>query len=135
VVGSGGKFVLASIFHGVICHFHSLKCPVTAHWRCLSSTQREEILKAARDKDRAAWHSAQPHSELLNDDGQSKVSNGEPGKRSGLDAYQTTEFICGMGFGLFSFQFSSNSTGMFRGLHEGRDMHWVYGGRPRARYF
>jgi chromodomain-helicase-DNA-binding protein 4 len=66
----------------------SLTCPVVAHWRCLASTQRDEILKAARDKDREEWCRLQ-----LTDGGTS--ADPEPRKRSGLGPYQTTEFICG----------------------------------------
>lgn len=73
----------------------SLKCPVTAHWRCLASTQRDEILKAAREIDRDVWRSTQPQSELVDEEGKPKTNKNEPGKRPGLDAEQTTEFICG----------------------------------------
>lgn len=66
----------------------SLKCPVAAHWRCLASTQRDEILKAARDKDRAEWRC------LQDTDGEASLAP-EPEKRPGLAAYQSTEFICG----------------------------------------
>ncbi|KAF5384826.1 hypothetical protein D9615_001372 [Tricholomella constricta] len=68
-----------------------LKCPVVAHWRCMASTQRDEILKAARERDRAEWQLA--HSETVSQE--SDVSGPpEPGKRPGLDASQTTEFLC-----------------------------------------
>lgn len=73
------------------CQLNSLKCPVTAHWRCLASTQRDEILKAAKEKDQAAWRTLHPPSELQDQNDTLK----EPGRRLGLDAYQTTEFICG----------------------------------------
>ncbi|KAI0654200.1 SNF2 family N-terminal domain-containing protein [Cubamyces menziesii] len=58
-----------------------LKCPVAAHWGCLAKTQRDEILRAALERDKANW----------------RADSGlpEPQKRGGLDAYQTTEFICG----------------------------------------
>ncbi|KAJ7706367.1 SNF2 family N-terminal domain-containing protein [Mycena rosella] len=72
-----------------------LKCPVVNHWNCLSSAQRDEILKAAREVDRAAWRSTQPESELLDENGQPKANNNEPAKRPGLDAQQTTDFVCG----------------------------------------
>ncbi|KAF8078789.1 SNF2 family DNA-dependent ATPase [Lyophyllum atratum] len=68
-----------------------LKCPVVAHWRCMASTQRDEILKAARDRDRAEWQRAQSR---ISQDGE-VTGPPQPGKRPGLDAYQTTEFICG----------------------------------------
>lgn len=66
---------------------HSLRCPVVAHWRCLASTQRDEILKAARDKDREEWQRSQ--TETAQDPSEA------PAKRPGLDINQTTEFICG----------------------------------------
>ncbi|CAA7268012.1 unnamed protein product [Cyclocybe aegerita] len=59
-----------------------LKCPVVAHWKCLANTQREEVLKAVREKDRKEW--------------ERKGSEGQPPrKRSELDINQTTEFTCG----------------------------------------
>ncbi|KAJ7654999.1 SNF2 family DNA-dependent ATPase [Mycena polygramma] len=72
-----------------------LKCPVASHWNCLASTQREEILKAARDIDRAAWRSTQPESGLQDENGQPKANKNEPAKRPGLDSQQTTDFVCG----------------------------------------
>ncbi|KAJ6604478.1 SNF2 family DNA-dependent ATPase [Mycena vulgaris] len=72
-----------------------LKCPVVNHWNCLSSAQRDEILKAAREVDRAAWRSTQPESELQDENGQPKPNSNEPAKRPGLDAQQTTDFVCG----------------------------------------
>ncbi|KAJ6574934.1 hypothetical protein B0H19DRAFT_1371843 [Mycena capillaripes] len=72
-----------------------LKCPVASHWNCLSSSARDEILKAAREVDRAAWRSTQPESELQDENGQPKVNKNEPAKRPGLDPQQTTDFICG----------------------------------------
>ncbi|KAJ7630765.1 SNF2 family DNA-dependent ATPase [Roridomyces roridus] len=71
-----------------------LKCPVAVHWNCLAGTQRDEILKAAREVDRAAWRSAQPESELQDQNGQAKANPNEPQKRPGLDPQQTTDFIC-----------------------------------------
>ncbi|KAI0652071.1 SNF2 family N-terminal domain-containing protein [Trametes meyenii] len=59
-----------------------LKCPVAAHWGCLAKTQRDEILRAAHERDKADWRSA-------------NSSLPEPQRRLGLDPYQTTEFICG----------------------------------------
>ncbi|TDL28199.1 hypothetical protein BD410DRAFT_739739 [Rickenella mellea] len=55
-----------------------LKCCVAAHWRCLAATQRDEILKAAREKANAL-----------------ALPGKEPLKRVTLDAYETTEFVCG----------------------------------------
>ncbi|KAG5636366.1 hypothetical protein H0H81_008284 [Sphagnurus paluster] len=66
-----------------------LKCPVVAHWKCIASTQREEILKAAKERDQAEWQRNQAQ---IDSDG--IAGPPEPRKRPGLDAYQTTEFIC-----------------------------------------
>ncbi|KAK0478320.1 SNF2 family DNA-dependent ATPase [Armillaria novae-zelandiae] len=65
-----------------------LKCPVTAHWRCLAGTQRDEILKAARERDRSLWIDAHP-------DDAANVEKDGPTKRPGLGVSETTEFICG----------------------------------------
>ncbi|KAG6830296.1 hypothetical protein H0H92_001374 [Tricholoma furcatifolium] len=62
-----------------------LKCPVVRHWKCLASTQRDEILKAAREKDMAEWEA----NKIKDDD------TLEPVKRRDLNLNQTTEFICG----------------------------------------
>ncbi|KAI0756774.1 SNF2 family N-terminal domain-containing protein [Daedaleopsis nitida] len=59
-----------------------LKCPVAAHWGCLAQTQRDEILRAAHERDKEEWRST--HS-----------SEPEPRKCAGLGPFQTTEFICG----------------------------------------
>ncbi|KAJ7492793.1 SNF2 family DNA-dependent ATPase [Mycena latifolia] len=72
-----------------------LKCPVVNHWNCLSGVQREEILKAAREIDRAVWRSTQPESEFQDENGHPKANKNEPTKRPGLDAQQTTDFVCG----------------------------------------
>ncbi|KAF7320271.1 SNF2 family DNA-dependent ATPase [Mycena kentingensis (nom. inval.)] len=71
-----------------------LKCPVAVHWGCLAGTQRDEILKAVREVDRAAWRAAQPESELLDDNGQPKVNKDEPRKRAGLEIHQITDYVC-----------------------------------------
>ncbi|KAF7306761.1 SNF2 family DNA-dependent ATPase [Mycena indigotica] len=71
------------------------KCPVAVHWACLSVADRDEILKAVRDVDRAAWRSTQPESELQDENGNPKANKNEPSKRAGLDPEQFTEFICG----------------------------------------
>ncbi|KAF7339801.1 Chromatin remodeling factor mit1 [Mycena venus] len=68
---------------------------VRCHWNCLARTQQDEILKAAREIDRAAWRAAQPEDELQDENGQPKANPNEPRKRSGLDPQQTTDFICG----------------------------------------
>ncbi|KAI6047780.1 P-loop containing nucleoside triphosphate hydrolase protein [Pisolithus marmoratus] len=59
---------------------YGLKCPVAAHWRCLASTQRNEITRAAR-----------AHHEHMED---TSAANGLP-DRKGLGIDQTTEFVCG----------------------------------------
>ncbi|KAI0048335.1 hypothetical protein FA95DRAFT_1517538 [Auriscalpium vulgare] len=61
-----------------------MKCTLSSHWQCLLGSEREEILKAIRDRDRASWAVSHPESECL------------PAKRPGLDAQQITEFICSM---------------------------------------
>lgn len=64
-------------------HIHiSLKCPVAAHWGCLAKTQRDEILRAALERDKADWLATNPNLP-------------EPRKRLELNTHQTTEFICG----------------------------------------
>ncbi|KAJ3554645.1 hypothetical protein NM688_g2999 [Phlebia brevispora] len=77
-----------------------LKCPVAAHWACLARTQRDEILRAAHEKDRAEWRRTHPDPtpEVLEGDvlsGPSKPKEEEPIKRAGLEPNQTTEFVCG----------------------------------------
>ncbi|KDR85372.1 hypothetical protein GALMADRAFT_234197 [Galerina marginata CBS 339.88] len=61
-----------------------LKCPVSAHWKCLAGTQRDEVLKAVRERDREQWEAGQNHEGTI-----------LPKKRSQLDINQTTEFVCG----------------------------------------
>jgi len=78
---------------------YSLKCPVVAHWRCLAATQRDEILKAARDKDQEEWKRSLTEAEAKG----IETAREAPGKRPGLDTYQTTEFICGKGLKVFRF--------------------------------
>ncbi|PPQ64493.1 hypothetical protein CVT26_002032 [Gymnopilus dilepis] len=63
-----------------------LKCPVSAHWKCLASNQRDEVLKAIRDKDREDWESNKVDTE---------PESIPPKKRSQLEIDQTTEFLCG----------------------------------------
>jgi len=68
--------------------FSSLKCPVAAHWKCLASTQRDEILKATLQRDREEW--------LKQHEGEDvDVIKDGPRKRPTLAYDQTTEFICG----------------------------------------
>ncbi|EGO30851.1 hypothetical protein SERLADRAFT_444458 [Serpula lacrymans var. lacrymans S7.9] len=69
-----------------------LKCPVTAHWRCLAKTQRDDILKAAHARDKAAWKSS--HLQRNIDASATTLDDGFR-KRTGLSAYEITEFICG----------------------------------------
>ncbi|TRM65956.1 SNF2 family N-terminal domain-containing protein [Schizophyllum amplum] len=62
-----------------------LKCAVSAHFGCLASAQRDEILKAAKARDIAAWREQNP-------DGDPKE---EPAKRKALQVDETTDFVCG----------------------------------------
>ncbi|CAK5279999.1 unnamed protein product [Mycena citricolor] len=78
-------FVISVSLTGGSAHEHSLKCPVSVHWGCLASTQRSEILKAAREVDRSEWR--KNHSE---DD----TSEPEPAKRRDLGIQETTDFLC-----------------------------------------
>lgn len=64
-----------------------------AHWSCLAKIQRDEILRAALEKDRTEWLSSEP-----TDDDEEALqlwTSEEPKKRPGLENNQTTEFICG----------------------------------------
>jgi chromodomain-helicase-DNA-binding protein 4 len=63
----------------------------------LAATQREEILKAARDRDREIWRETHPAlDESHAQEGQARRPHkDEPKKRPGLQFNQTTEFICG----------------------------------------
>ena len=65
----------------------SLKCPVSAHWGCLASSQRDEILRAILERERAEFRAK-------NGEGSSSGAV-EPVKRSTLDVDSVTEFICG----------------------------------------
>ncbi|KAJ7900162.1 SNF2 family DNA-dependent ATPase [Mycena olivaceomarginata] len=89
---SGDEAVRASKRGGWV---RCLKCPVAHHWSCLSRAQQDEILKAAREVDRATWRRTQPTTELEDENGQPKANPNEPGKRPGLDPQETTDFICG----------------------------------------
>jgi len=81
----GYLFVIGS--QTVKCVFiSSLKCPVSAHWKCLASTQRDEVLRAVREKDQKDWEASKSA-------GDSFLT--APKKRSELSIEQTTEFICG----------------------------------------
>ncbi|KAF8640689.1 hypothetical protein AX17_000345 [Amanita inopinata Kibby_2008] len=61
-----------------------LKCPIVAHWKCLSQSQRDEILRIIREKESVAQISV-PKPDVAE-----KIK-----KRPGLDTSETTEFICG----------------------------------------
>ncbi|KAL1760995.1 SNF2 family N-terminal domain-containing protein, partial [Schizophyllum commune] len=62
-----------------------LKCAVSAHFGCLASAQRDEILKAAKERDTAQWVQENPDADPK--DG--------PTKPKGLQIDETTDFICG----------------------------------------
>ena len=85
LLNSGAGFVgkaLSSTRRCLIQQMFSLKCPVVSHWGCLAQTQRDEILRAAQERDKAEWLS--------------NGSNGlAPARRPGLATNQTTEFVCG----------------------------------------
>lgn len=80
----------------------SLKCPLSAHWRCLAGTQRDEILKAIQARDLAALNAARGKdvvdtTHIVADGSKSKDSLTRlPPRRPGLESHQTTEFICSM---------------------------------------
>ncbi|KAF9447799.1 hypothetical protein P691DRAFT_801793 [Macrolepiota fuliginosa MF-IS2] len=61
-----------------------LKCCVSAHWGCMAQTQRDEVLKAIRERETVKWK--EEHGE----EGAS-----EPPKRKSLGIQETTDFICG----------------------------------------
>jgi hypothetical protein len=65
-----------------------MRCPVSAHWACLSRQQQSDILSAVRDADEAAVRARRAAKGLPTEDIHLQ-------KRAGLDAYQTTEFVCG----------------------------------------
>lgn len=71
---------------------YSMKCPLAAHWTCLASTQRQEILKAIRDREKQEWEAARAKAI---EDGDEPMDSDLP-KRKELDADSTTEFICSM---------------------------------------
>ncbi|KAF9527780.1 SNF2 family N-terminal domain-containing protein [Crepidotus variabilis] len=62
-----------------------LKCPVSAHWGCLASTQQDEVLRAIRARDHEALIRQAPE--------ESDIPL--PRKRPGLELEETTEFLCG----------------------------------------
>ncbi|KAG1825750.1 SNF2 family N-terminal domain-containing protein [Suillus subaureus] len=66
-----------------------LKCPVAVHWRCLAKTQKDEITRAARARDKEEWKSQQPDGYDGHEPPDSELPN-----RKELSIMQTTEFIC-----------------------------------------
>lgn len=81
----------------------SLKCPLSAHWRCLAGTQRDEILKAVQTRDLAALNAARgkeavdtTHMAVDGSKSMDSLITPLPPKRPGLESHQTTEFICSM---------------------------------------
>ena len=78
----GEQHCLRAQVHRSLNSTYSLKCPVAAHWGCLAKTQRDEILRAANERDKAEWREA-------------NSAAPEPMKRVMLEMHQTTEFICG----------------------------------------
>ena len=66
--------------------FYSLKCPVVAHWKCLSKTQRDEITRAARARDKDRWKEQGEEA--------TEPSAGDLPDRKELDVNQATEFVC-----------------------------------------
>ena len=57
--------------------FGSLKCCVVAHWKCLSTGQRDAVLRAVRDQGAAQA------------DGPLREG------RKRIEFFETTEFVCG----------------------------------------
>jgi chromodomain-helicase-DNA-binding protein 4 len=80
----------------------SLKCPLAAHWRCLASTQRDEILKAVQARDLMALEKMSGKRTVNADHAIADENMGEggsiqaPPRRPGLESHQTTEFICSL---------------------------------------
>ncbi|KIK79668.1 hypothetical protein PAXRUDRAFT_833992 [Paxillus rubicundulus Ve08.2h10] len=66
-----------------------LKCPVAAHWLCLARTQRDEITRAARARDKYQWKTERQMDTEANDPPPDELPDR---KELGID--QTTEFIC-----------------------------------------
>ena len=69
---------------------HSLKCPVTMHWKCLNMYERSEIRRAALDRDMEEFERKFP----LNPDGTRPEGARKPSRREELGSQETTEFIC-----------------------------------------
>ncbi|KAJ4002497.1 SHREC complex subunit Mit1 [Lentinula boryana] len=64
-----------------------LKCPVSVHWSCVPRVDREEMLKAVRERDRLKWLEENEGEEM-------SIEKDGPRKRLGLDTNQMTDFIC-----------------------------------------
>ncbi|KAF5352561.1 hypothetical protein D9756_006063 [Leucocoprinus leucothites] len=60
-----------------------LKCCVSAHWGCMAGTQREEILKAVRERETAKWKEEHPDEDSV------------PPRRRDLGMQEMADFICG----------------------------------------
>ena len=69
---------------------HSLKCPVAAHWACLAKTQRDEILKAAFERDKAEWLVAKDKAIEKGEE----FNHPDVVKRVELESGESTDFIC-----------------------------------------
>lgn len=89
VVGFDGEIKLTRLSLEYLCLKHSLKCPVAVHWRCLAKTQKDEITRATRARDKEEWKSQHP-------DGYNghEPSDSEHPNRKELGIEQTTEFVC-----------------------------------------
>ncbi|OAX44419.1 hypothetical protein K503DRAFT_765038 [Rhizopogon vinicolor AM-OR11-026] len=66
-----------------------LKCPVAVHWRCLAKTQKDEITRGARARDKEEWKNQQPDGYDGHEPPDSELPN-----RKELGIMQTTEFVC-----------------------------------------
>ncbi|KAG0704357.1 SNF2 family DNA-dependent ATPase [Suillus ampliporus] len=66
-----------------------LKCPVSVHWRCLARTQKDEITRAARARDKEERKGQQPDDY----DGHETLDSELPNRKE-LGIMQTTEFMC-----------------------------------------
>lgn len=61
---------------------------MVAHWKCLARTQRDEITRAARARDKDRWRAQVGEA--------GEPSPGDLSDRKELEINQTTEFICGL---------------------------------------
>jgi hypothetical protein len=67
----------------LVLTFDSLKCCVSAHWGCMAQTQRDDVLRAIRQREVAKWKANYGE------------ENGMPPKRKELGVQEMTDFICG----------------------------------------